>query len=333
MPGDLVVQGLLDSLTHVTDAKMGLNLKGNKKTLSKVRQVRSQTNKKIPPSLPLRRSARNVKSLYLQHQMNGGNKKGIHGKKNVGRKKRKQSKSKKLTSQKSEATTVQLKNLAVTTERKKRTNICTSYWLNGLWLSRKPNDERVMLFREKKHVVFSEDFPGTLDHYKCRLCCQDGCTSNYIACGTCGDWYHGDAFGLTLDNARQLIGFRCHVCRDRAAPVCPHIINALPHTESNAATECAEESSKPISLLPLSENDRDRPFTRVYTRRSKHGIRRDGRREEGGGGNSKSGYFGLQQVVLNTESKNEGEQEDGIHNKLSTRLASIGGEEDLGITP
>ncbi|CAL0334238.1 unnamed protein product [Lupinus luteus] len=304
-----------------------VNLKGNKKTLSKARQVRSQTNKKIPPSLPLRRSARNVKSLYLQHQSKS-KKKGKQGKKNVGRKKRKQSKSKKLTSQKSEATTVQLKKLAVTTERKKRTNICTSYWLNGLWLSRKPNDERVMLFREKRHVVFSEDFPGTLDHYKCRLCCQDGCTSNYIACGTCGDWYHGDAFGLTLDNARQLIGFRCHVCRDRAAPVCPNIINALPHTESNVVTECAEESSKPISLPPLSENDRDRPFTHVYTRRPKPGIRTDGRREEGG-----SGYFGLQQVVINTESKNEGEQEDGIHNQLSTCLASIGGEEDLGITP
>lgn len=68
------------------------------------------------------------------------------------------------------------------------------------------------------------------------------------------DWFHGDAFGLTLDNARQLIGFKCHVCRDRTAPICPHMkINELSHTESNAATECAEELSNPVSLQPLSE--------------------------------------------------------------------------------
>lgn len=68
------------------------------------------------------------------------------------------------------------------------------------------------------------------------------------------DWFHGDAFGLNVENARQLIGFRCHVCLDRTAPVCPHMkINALSHTESNAAIECAEELSKPTSLQPSRE--------------------------------------------------------------------------------
>lgn len=55
------------------------------------------------------------------------------------------------------------------------------------------------------------------------------------------DWFHGDAFGLTVEKAGQLIGFRCHVCRDRAAPICPHMsINSLSRTESNAAFDRAE---------------------------------------------------------------------------------------------
>ncbi|KAJ1420637.1 Zinc finger, PHD-type [Sesbania bispinosa] len=231
-----------------------VNLKGSKKASSKVRQVASRTNKKIQAIVPLRRSTRKAKSLYMQSQMIGGRKKGTQSKKSVGRKKGKQNKSKKVTSQKPKETTIQRKKLAVTAACKQRTKICNSYWLNGLRLSRKPNDERVMLFKEKKHVVSSKDFSGSLDLPKCCLCCGDGCTLNYIACEICGDWFHGDAFGLNVEKAKQLIGFKCHVCRDRPAPICPHIkSNALSHTESNAAIECAEELSNPVSLQPLSE--------------------------------------------------------------------------------
>lgn len=42
------------------------------------------------------------------------------------------------------------------------------------------------------------------------------------------DWFHGDAFGLTVENARQLIGFRCHACRGSIAPICPHVKNNTP---------------------------------------------------------------------------------------------------------
>ncbi|XP_061362433.1 DDT domain-containing protein PTM [Gastrolobium bilobum] len=239
---------------NVPSVCKSVNLKGNKKALSKVRQGISRTSKKMPSSIPLRRSTRKAKSLYLQNQMNGGRKKGIQSKKNVGRKKGKQSKSKKVTYQKPKETNGQRKKLAVTIARKKRTKICSSYWLNGLRLSRKPNDERVMLFKEKKHVLSSEDLSGSLEHPKCCLCCGDGCTLNYIACEICGDWFHGDAFELTVEKARQVIGFRCHVCRDRTAPICPHMkSNGLSHAESNAATECAEELSNPVSLQPLSK--------------------------------------------------------------------------------
>ncbi|XP_045825371.1 DDT domain-containing protein PTM [Trifolium pratense] len=218
-----------------------VNLKGNKKAASKVRQVVSRNNKKIQSIVPLRRSTRKAKSLYLRTQIMGGRKKGTQGKKNVGRKKGKQSKSKKVTSQKPKETTGQLKKFPVATSHKKRMQPSNSYWLNGLKFSRKPNDERVMLFKEKKHII-SDVLTGSFDCPKCCLCCGDGSTSNYIACEICGDWFHGDAFGLTVENAEQLIGFRCHVCRSRDAPICPHVkINALSDTEPNAAIECAEE--------------------------------------------------------------------------------------------
>lgn len=117
--------------------------------------------------------------------MIGGRKNGIQSKRNVGRKKGKQSKSKKVTSQKPKEPTGQHKKFAVTRACKKRTELCNSYWLNGLRFSRKPNDERVMLFKEKKHIT-SEDFSGSRDCPKCCLCCGDEATSNYIACEICG---------------------------------------------------------------------------------------------------------------------------------------------------
>ncbi|CAL5212450.1 unnamed protein product [Lathyrus oleraceus] len=216
------------------------NVKGNKKASSKVRKVISQNNK-IQSVVPLRRSTRKVKSMYSRNQMIGGYKKGMQSKKNVGRKKGKHGKSKKATSQKSKKTTGQRKTWEVTIAREKRSEHFSSYWLNGLWFSRKPNDERVMLFEAKKRTIPAV-ISGSFDYPKCRLCCGDESTSNYIACEKCGDWFHGDAFGLTEENASQLIGFKCHVCRGRDAPICPHVkINALSRIESNAAIERAEE--------------------------------------------------------------------------------------------
>ncbi|KAI4306753.1 hypothetical protein L6164_030005 [Bauhinia variegata] len=215
--------------------------RANQKSLSKGRQVKSR-NKKSVPSVPLRRSARNAKCLSLQN------------KRKVGRKKGKKSKPKKVTPRKPKENTAQCKKSTVNALCKKRTHVYNSYWLNGLRLSRKPNDERVVLFGKKKHLAPCEDFSGTLDHPKCQICCGDGCALNYIACEICGEWFHGDAFGLTIENARQLIGFRCHVCRDRAAPICPHMKrDALSPAESNSAIECTEELSNPVPPQPLSE--------------------------------------------------------------------------------
>lgn len=37
------------------------------------------------------------------------------------------------------------------------------------------------------------------------------------------DWFHGDAFGLTIEKTGVLVGFRCHNCLSKAPPVCPHL--------------------------------------------------------------------------------------------------------------
>ncbi|XP_028789360.1 PHD finger protein ALFIN-LIKE 7-like [Neltuma alba] len=143
--------------------------------------------------------------------------------------KRKESKSKKVTSRKPKETSRKPKE---TTSRSKT----------------------AVTFEREKHLGTSEGLSSTFDQPKCHLCCGDACTLNYIACEICGEWFHGDAFGLTLENVRQLIGFRCHVCRDRTAPMCPHKNNnAMTHAEIKAATEYAEELHNSVSLQPLSQ--------------------------------------------------------------------------------
>lgn len=135
--------------------------------LSGGRQGRSKSNRKVPPSVPLRRSARKAKCLIVQTKKPGGRRKG------------KQVKSRKGTCKKPKRGTSCLK--------KKRTQVYYSYWLNGLLLSRKPNDDRVMLFREKRFLVPSEQ--STIpDQPKCQLCCEAGYTAtlSYIACEICG---------------------------------------------------------------------------------------------------------------------------------------------------
>ncbi|KAL2941978.1 DDT domain-containing protein PTM [Bienertia sinuspersici] len=107
--------------------------------------------------------------------------------------------------------------------KKKRTNVLHSFWINGFLLSMKSNDERAVQFKRRKLLVPSEFSTQTDDQPTCSLCLQRGCTSAlmYIACDICGDWFHGDAFGLNKGNVECVIGFKCHKCRERRPPVCP----------------------------------------------------------------------------------------------------------------
>ncbi|KAG7950821.1 hypothetical protein I3843_13G135800 [Carya illinoinensis] len=213
-----------------------VRLKCRKKT-SKGGQIRSQNSKKALVVVPLRRSPRKAKCLTLQNKKRGGRRKAKQIKSRKSYKKPKRSSS----------------------WRKKRTHVYQSYWLNGLLLSRKPNDERVMHFREKNILVPSDNLSLILDQPKCHLCCEAGCAStlSYILCETCGEWFHGDAFGLTLENIDKLIGFRCHICRKRDPPICPHLltvktdVSRLVEAQGNALVECNDEESSAVS--PLSE--------------------------------------------------------------------------------
>lgn len=218
--------------------RRSLRLKNNKKALAGGQQLRLKNSKKIPASVPLRRSPRKVKCLPLQNKKRSKRKKG------------KKSKSNTRTCKKPKR---------VTSWQKKRTQVCHSYWLNGLLLSRKPNDERAMLFRDKKLLAHSGCSPVILDQLKCPLCCEASYTSalNYISCEICRVWFHAEAFGLSSENIDKLIGFRCHMCRQRNPPVCPHLVvvktdvSQLAEAQNDAGVDFSEEV--PNTVPPLSE--------------------------------------------------------------------------------
>lgn len=80
----------------------------------------------------------------------------------------------------------------------------------------------------------------------------------YISSFVCyAEGFHGDAFGLNPDNMDKLIGFRCHLCRKRDPPICPHVlavnsdVSQLVEAQSNAVVECNDEVSNAVP--PLSE--------------------------------------------------------------------------------
>ncbi|XP_002513535.2 DDT domain-containing protein PTM [Ricinus communis] len=207
--------------------------KNSKKTLRSSRLLRSQKNKKATVVVPLRRSPRKAKLNSLQN------------KKSRGRKKGKQAKPKKTTGK---------KPTKVTSWRKKRTQAYHNFWLNGLFLTRKPDDERVMHFRRKRFLAPSES--AIHDQPKCHLCSEAGNTStlSYISCEICGEWYHGAAFGLDAENSNKLIGFRCHMCRNCKPPVCPFVAVTRNHESQMASAENDVENELSIEGTNLVEH-------------------------------------------------------------------------------
>ncbi|PKA61759.1 Methyl-CpG-binding domain-containing protein 9 [Apostasia shenzhenica] len=103
--------------------------------------------------------------------------------------------------------------------KKKRTICHHSYWLNGLLWVKDPAGERGRSFREKKVLLPLQ--PAAIQPI-CSLCHRDYDVGLiYVSCETCGDWFHGDAFGLELDSISYLAGLKCHKCCLKHAPVCP----------------------------------------------------------------------------------------------------------------
>ncbi|XP_074321250.1 DDT domain-containing protein PTM [Silene latifolia] len=108
-------------------------------------------------------------------------------------------------------------------QKKRRTHVLHSFWINGLRLSRKPKDERVTNFKRKRLCVAFESSDGISDQTKCSLCLEQEFkpTLVYVACDICEVWFHGEAFGVNRRNIKNLIGFKCHICRETSAPICP----------------------------------------------------------------------------------------------------------------
>ncbi|KAF0907387.1 hypothetical protein E2562_015879 [Oryza meyeriana var. granulata] len=114
-------------------------------------------------------------------------------------------------------------NISEHAAKKKRTASHYSYWLDGLRWTQNPNDDRAISFRKERVVFPPEDAELSEVFPVCCLCqkCYSG-ESIYIACEDCEDWFHGDIYSITLENVNNLIGFKCHRCRLRDVPVCPH---------------------------------------------------------------------------------------------------------------
>ncbi|WRX33231.1 DDT domain - like 4 [Theobroma cacao] len=201
--------------------------KDNKKSIAIRMSLRSQKDKKVAAGVPLRRSPRKIKYISVQ-------------KKKPGRCKKSKQKSKKKAPKKMKI---------CTSWQKKRTRAYHSYWLNGLRLSSKPDDERVMQFQRKMLFAPSEHMNVSLNQPKCLLCCEAGyaSSSNYVACEICEEWFHGDAYGLNSENKSKIIGFRCHVCCKRTPPVCPNMVatridgSQLAEMQNSVRTESSEE--------------------------------------------------------------------------------------------
>lgn len=148
-----------------------LRLRNRKRVLRAGKQVQTKNKSKIPTGIPLRRSARQAKYSSLQKKK--------QDKKVGGGVKRKKIKSRKGTPK---------KRKRETSLQKKRTLACHSFWLNGLFLSRKPGDERVTHFRERKLLALSQSISVNLEKPRCNLCSEAEYASvlNYIACEICG---------------------------------------------------------------------------------------------------------------------------------------------------
>lgn len=158
---------------------------------------RGKKHKKVAASKPLRRSGRQTKQvirLQDESQVPGG-------------------------SEKRKLETVGDRGSA----KKARQERCSTYWLNGLRLSREPGDERINKFSRDGFSKPLKNSGAVQVRGECRLCgsMDSESGSTLIACENCEKWYHGDACGINETNSSMVIEFRCHICRQTPSPSCP----------------------------------------------------------------------------------------------------------------
>ncbi|GLJ53787.1 hypothetical protein SUGI_1147980 [Cryptomeria japonica] len=98
--------------------------------------------------------------------------------------------------------------------------------LDGLLWKKKRTGELGKEFRQTKLLLPCQ---SSMDASKKPFCflCSEAYNSQliYVGCESCTEWFHGDAFGLTMENVADLIAFKCHKCRKRNRPACPYAKN------------------------------------------------------------------------------------------------------------
>ncbi|KAL0342853.1 UNVERIFIED_CONTAM: DDT domain-containing protein PTM [Sesamum calycinum] len=283
--------------------------KGKKRGKPK-RPVNSKNTKKVTLVIPLRRSARNaerIAKLSLQKTKVKKRKKGKQAKSGKG-------KSTKLKSGFS---------------KKKRTPVNSSYWLNGVQLSRRANDERLIYFRSRMLLVRSGEVPSGHDKPQCSLCSEVDYNSelNYVACQICGVWLHGDALGLTADKIENLIGFKCHTCLNKRPPVCPHHCQtggskAELVSENNTKTEftgedsnCTHPDERSADQKPHSTDESKDMLLTVDREKQSSGSMLDS--------DQKDNDFTLsEKILLGNDSVELGEKKEGVLNAVETEFTT-----------
>lgn len=135
--------------------------------------------------VPLRRSTRKVKTVLIQSKKKPVKKKKKHLK--SGGKKKNQLISAVVVVEKAKRKRGRPRKIKTESYKKKRSQVHATYWLNGLLLSRRPDDDRVTDFRTKNHLVPFERLDSITDQPKCCLCHEPEFRSslNYISCETC----------------------------------------------------------------------------------------------------------------------------------------------------
>lgn len=133
--------------------------------------------------VPLRRSARTAKIVKLQSKKKPLKKKKKQSKYGSGKKKQLPSM---IEMEKPKGKRGRPRKIINQSFQKKRSPMVNStYWLNGLLLSRKRDDEQVTDFRSKNHIQPLDSIPD--EPPKCSLCHEQEFKSslNYISCDIC----------------------------------------------------------------------------------------------------------------------------------------------------
>lgn len=178
------------------------------------KKLKQSTSGKKNSVIPLRRSTRKVKLISRQSETVGG----LNKRKQIIFKKGKRPKKPKYPKKSKKAKITQKQKFTVQgVWQKKRTAVCFPYWLNGLRLSRKPNDERIMQFRREKLILAFEQTNAVLDRPQCSLCRETEFTStlNYVCCELCRGklevWVVSSVKSIIYINA-PLSGYQILIC-------------------------------------------------------------------------------------------------------------------------